>query len=92
VTTAQQVGGALGLAVLVSIATSRAASLRQSGHLPAVAQLAGSHLAFGVGAVLLAVGAVLAATLIGRLKPSAMPVPSPITHDVDDEEPEALVS
>lgn len=92
VTTAQQVGGALGLAVLVSIATSRATSLRQSGHLPAVAQLAGSHLAFGVGAVLLAVGAVLAATLIGRLKPSTMPVPAPITQAVDDEDLEALVS
>jgi EmrB/QacA subfamily drug resistance transporter len=45
VTTAQQVGGALGLAVLVSIATSRASSLIGSGRSPAAAQLAGSHLA-----------------------------------------------
>ena len=44
VTTAQQVGGALGLAVLVSVATGRASSLVRSGHSPATAQLAGSFL------------------------------------------------
>ena len=49
VTTAQQVGGALGLAVLVSIATTRASNLLSSGHPSAMAQLSGSHLAFAVG-------------------------------------------
>jgi MFS family permease len=79
VTTAQQVGGALGLAVLVSVATSRASSLARSGHSPALAQLAGSHLAFGVGGGLLAVGAVLPVVLIGRFKPATLPnqAPSP---------------
>ncbi|MBO0714724.1 MAG: MFS transporter, partial [Acidimicrobiales bacterium] len=57
VTTAQQVGGALGLAVLVSVATGRASSLLGAGHPASVAQLGGSHLAFGVGAGLLAIGA-----------------------------------
>jgi EmrB/QacA subfamily drug resistance transporter len=91
VTTAQQVGGALGLAVLVSIATSRASSLVGSGHSPAAAQLAGSHLAFAVGAGLLAAGAVLAAALIGRLKPVTLPTPTPLTQiEVEEFEPEAL--
>jgi EmrB/QacA subfamily drug resistance transporter len=90
VTTSQQVGGALGLAVLVSIATSRASSLRASGHAPDVARLAGSHLAFGVGAALLAMGAVVAAVLIDHFKPNALPAPSPITRA--DYEEEALAS
>ncbi|HEX4864514.1 MAG TPA: MFS transporter [Acidimicrobiales bacterium] len=85
VTTAQQVGGALGLAVLVSIATTRASSLLASGHTPATAQLGGSHLAFGIGAGLLAMGALLAAALIGRYKPQALPTPKPITPAEDDE-------
>jgi EmrB/QacA subfamily drug resistance transporter len=88
VTTAQQVGGALGLAVLVSIATSRASSLVGSGHSPAAAQLAGSHLAFGVGAGLLAAGAVLAALLIDRSKPAAMPEPTAISPPQYEAEPE----
>jgi MFS family permease len=94
VTTAQQVGGALGLAVLVSIATTRTSSRRGSGHAPAVAQLGRSHLAFGVGACVLAVGAVLAAVLIGRFKPTTMPAPAPIAQAAYqvDAEVEALAS
>jgi hypothetical protein len=92
VTTAQQVGGALGLAVLVSVATTRTSSLLGSGDGAAVAQLGGTHLAFGVGAGLLAVGAVLAAALIGRFKPTALPTPTPITQDGYQDQPEALVA
>ena len=94
VTTAQQVGGALGLAVLVSVATGRSSSLLGSGHPAAVAQLAGSHLAFGVGAVLLAVGAVVAALLLGPAKPAAVPEPAAIRQAVDEPElePEPLAS
>jgi hypothetical protein len=94
VTTAQQVGGAVGLAVLVSIATTRATSLHNSGHGLAEAQLSGSHLAFGIGAGLLAAGAVLAALLIGRFKPAALSAPTPLTQ-VDHQaeaEVEALAS
>lgn len=90
VTTAQQVGGALGLAVLVSIAASRTSSLLGSGHPAAAAQLSGSHLAFWVGAGLLVAGAVLAAVLIDRVKPSALPTPAPATEAVVEEELEAL--
>jgi EmrB/QacA subfamily drug resistance transporter len=94
VTTAQQVGGALGLAVLVSIATTRTESLRNSGHPVDVAQLGGAHPAFGVGAALLAVGAVLAALLIGSFKPATLPAPTPLTQATyeDEVEAEALAS
>jgi hypothetical protein len=94
VTTAQQVGGALGLAVLVSVATARASSLLGSGHTPAAAQLGGTHLAFGIGAGLLAVGAVLAAVLIGPFKPATLPAPTPLTQGAfeDELEPQALAS
>ena len=91
-TTAQQVGGALGLAVLVSIATTRASNLVSSGHQPAMAQLSGSHLAFGVGAGILAIGAVMAAAFIGRFKPTSLPTPAPITQMVDEADREALVA
>jgi MFS family permease len=92
VTTAQQVGGALGLAVLVSIAASRASSLVGGGHSPAAAQLAGSHVAFGVGAGLLAAGAVLAALFIDRFKPGAIPEPTPISQAVSEGDLEPLAS
>jgi hypothetical protein len=92
VTTAQQVGGALGLAVLVSIATTRTSSLLTSGHPVAVAQVDGSHLAFGVGAGILAAGAVLAALLIGRFKPASLPTPIPISTTEYEDEPQAPVA
>ena len=92
VTTAQQVGGALGLAGLVSIAATRTSSLLDSGHAPAVAQLGGTHLAFGVGAGLLAVGAVLAAALIGRYKPTAFSTLTPMTQAGYQDQPETLAA
>jgi hypothetical protein len=92
VTTAQQVGGALGLAVLVSIATTRAANLQASGHSAAAAQLGGAHLAFAVGAALLAAGAVLAAVFIGSFKPTTLPAPTPITQAAYEDGTEALAS
>jgi len=70
ITTAQQVGGALGLAVLVSVATDRATGLLATGHSTGAAQLAGSHLAFGVGAGTLLGGAILSALLIGKFRPA----------------------
>jgi EmrB/QacA subfamily drug resistance transporter len=74
-TAAQQVGGALGLAVLVSLAASRATHYLPSGRAPGTAQVAGAHLAFGVGAGLLALGAALSPFLLGRLKTATMPPP-----------------
>jgi MFS family permease len=65
VNTSQQVGGALGLAILVAVANSTTSSQLSSGvHDPAVALTAGFQDAFMVGACFALVGAILAATLI----------------------------
>jgi EmrB/QacA subfamily drug resistance transporter len=68
VNTTQQVGGALGLAVLTTLATSRTDVLRADGESAAVALTDGYQLAFGVGAGLLG-AAILLALLV--LKPVA---------------------
>jgi MFS family permease len=59
--TTQQVGGAVGISVLVTLASSRTQSLGGSG---AAALTGGYHLAFTVSAVLAAVGALVAATVL----------------------------
>jgi EmrB/QacA subfamily drug resistance transporter len=63
VNTAFMMGGALGLAVLASIAASRTSSLKASGDGPLVALTGGYHLAFVVGAIF----AVAAAAIGGGL-------------------------
>jgi hypothetical protein len=62
VNTTMQVGGALGIAVLATLASSRTDSL---GSGPA-ALTSGYHLAFTVSAALVAVGALVAATVLQR--------------------------
>ncbi|GAA4607655.1 MFS transporter [Actinoallomurus liliacearum] len=62
--TAQQVGGALGVAVLSTLATGRTTHLAAHGHDRAAALTGGFHLAFGIGAGLLAVAFVLALTVL----------------------------
>jgi hypothetical protein len=68
--TAQQVGGALGLAILSTFATNRTSSvLGGLGHAPthsdnAVAIVDGFQVAFTAGAVLIGLGAILLATLV----------------------------
>jgi len=52
INTTAQVGGALGLAVLATLSTSRSDSLRASGHPAAPALTSGYHLAFWVAAAL----------------------------------------
>ena len=70
VNTTQQVGGALGLAVLATLATTRTDGLLADGDGRAAALTGGYQLAFAVGAVLLAGAIVLAAVV---LKPVAAP-------------------
>ena len=67
VNTTQQVGGALGLAVLATLATTRADGLLADGESTAAALTDGYQLAFAVGAALLA-GAIVLAAIV--LKPS----------------------
>jgi MFS family permease len=64
VNTTQQVGGALGLAVLATLATSRTDRLLAGGASIASGLTGGYHLAFGIGAGLVAVAIVLAATVL----------------------------
>ena len=74
VNTTQQVGGALGLAVLATLATSRTDDLRADGEPVAVALTEGYQLAFSVGAALLAGAIVLALFVLKK------PTPQPQEH------------
>jgi EmrB/QacA subfamily drug resistance transporter len=62
--TTQQMGGALGLAVLATLSSTHTEGLRAGGDSAAVALTGGYHLAFGVGAALVGVAIVLAVTLL----------------------------
>jgi EmrB/QacA subfamily drug resistance transporter len=64
VNTAFMMGGAVGLAVLASVAASRTSSLVDAGHSQAAALTGGYHLAFLLGAVFAAAAAVIGGTLI----------------------------
>jgi MFS family permease len=69
VNTTQQVGGALGLAVLTTLATSRTDGLLADGESTASALTEGYQLAFAVGAALL-VGAVALAAFVLKSPPA----------------------
>jgi EmrB/QacA subfamily drug resistance transporter len=64
--TSQQVGAALGIAVLAVLAAARTDALLGSGAPAAAAQAGGYQLAFGAGAVLVAIGAVVTLTVLRR--------------------------
>ncbi len=89
INTSQQVGGALGLAILATVANSRTQSLFHAGvHSSAVALTKGFDRAFLVGAGFAVAGALLAAVLISSrdsrehaeaahgADPAAVPVPA----------------
>jgi EmrB/QacA subfamily drug resistance transporter len=82
VNTAQMMGGALGLAVLASLAASRTDNLRASGEGPLAALTGGYHAAFLAGAVF----ALLAAVVAGVLLRAGAPVPA---HGADSATAEA---
>jgi EmrB/QacA subfamily drug resistance transporter len=63
----QQVGGALGLSCLVTLALRHASGLVRAGIRPAIASTHGYALAFRVGSVLLVVGGVLVFFLLERV-------------------------
>jgi EmrB/QacA subfamily drug resistance transporter len=62
--TTQQVGAALGVAVLSTLAAARSRGLLAGGHPAASALTGGYHLAFGVGAALIAAAFVLAVLIL----------------------------
>ena len=82
VNTTQQAGGAVGLAVLATLSTSRTDRLLAEGHGLAAALTGGYHLAYGVGAALVAVAAVLAAVV---LRSEAQPEELDLDDMLDDE-------
>lgn len=81
VNTTQQVGGALGLAVLATLATARTNGLLAQGEPAVTAMTSGYRLAFGVSAALVAVAVILAVTV---LKPATQ-------QETDEEAEEELV-
>jgi EmrB/QacA subfamily drug resistance transporter len=80
VNTTMQVGGALGLAVIATLASSRTESLLSGGDAEAQALTGGFHLAFLVGA-----GLVVAA--IGIALGVLEPLPAPALEEVGEEAP-----
>ena len=68
INTSQQIGGAIGVAIAVTVATSHAKSLLRSGHAPADALTHGYALAFWVVAGLAAAGVVLALALVRNVR------------------------
>jgi MFS family permease len=62
--TSQQVGGALGLAILSTLAASRTSHLVAGHHAHPDALVSGFHVAFAVGAGLMALGLVVMAVLL----------------------------
>jgi EmrB/QacA subfamily drug resistance transporter len=64
VNTTAQVGGALGLAVLATLSASRSDALQAGGHASAEAMTGGYHLAFWIGAGLVAAAIVVAYTVL----------------------------
>src|SRR5471032_1109599 len=70
VNTAFMMGGALGLAVLASLAASRTGSLRASGHSELASLVGGYHAAFIVGAIFAAAAATVGVTFLRSAQPA----------------------
>ncbi len=70
INTSVQVGGAIGLAVLATLATERTSTLRADGESLNAALNGGYHLAYLIGAALVAVAIVVAATVLRTGSPA----------------------
>jgi EmrB/QacA subfamily drug resistance transporter len=80
VNTSFMMGGALGLAILASLAASRTGHLLAVGHSRPAALLGGYHVAFFVGALFAALAALLASALL-KAKSAAPAVGEPATDE-----------
>ena len=89
VNTTMQVGGALGLAVIATLATSRTDSLLAGGESQAQALTSGFHLAFLIGAGLVTVAIGLALTVLEPLPEQAL---EPVAEGEGAEELEPAYS
>ncbi len=77
--TGQQVGGALGVAVLTTLATARTEALAAAGHGRDAALTGGFQLAFGIGAALIVAAAVVTLAVLrpARQTPPGGPAATP---------------
>jgi hypothetical protein len=87
--TTQQIGGALGVAVLSTLATTRTSALRASGDSAASALTGGFHLAFAIATGLLAAAFILAVTI---LRQPENPAPPQTTGTADEGAVQAMSS
>ncbi len=74
INTSQQIGGALGIAVLSSIAVAHTESAAKSGEATSSALITGFHAAFWVGAAVAALGVVASLVLIRRDELASAPL------------------
>jgi len=99
VNVSQQIAGALGLAVLGTLATTRSQALEAHGHAVTSSLLSGYHLAFEIGIAAITVGIVLSLALLRRLdarvdtaavdaRPTRLPAPR-ILHEAPEMERQA---
>jgi len=80
ISTSQQIGGAIGLAVTATVAAARTTALLR-GHAPAVALTGGFHDVFLITGTLALAAALAAVTLTGRARPAmADAAPTPERH------------
>jgi MFS family permease len=77
VNTSVQVGGAIGLAVLATLATGRTNHLLAHGDSTASALNSGYHLAYLIGAVLVGAAMVIAVSVLRPERSAAAPHPDP---------------
>jgi EmrB/QacA subfamily drug resistance transporter len=85
VNTTQQVGGALGLAVLATLSTTRTASLRDGGEATASALTGGYHLAFAIGAILVVAGIAIALAFLRSVGRTAEQEDAAFGHETVEE-------
>ncbi len=89
VNTSFMMGGALGLAVLASVAAARSGELTAAGEQAAAALAGGYHVAFVIGAVFAAAAGVIGGTLLRIAGPAAdqadQPGPTGASDASDDE-------
>jgi predicted MFS family arabinose efflux permease len=81
INTSQQIGGALGIAVLSSVAVAHTTDAARAGARPAEALTAGFHAAFWIGAAIAAAGAAASLLLVRRdelerVPAEALPIPA----------------
>jgi EmrB/QacA subfamily drug resistance transporter len=77
VNTSVQVGGAIGLATLATLATERTATLRADGAAVNAALNSGFHLAYFIGAALIALAVAIAVTVMQSAPAHPHPAPAP---------------